>query len=40
MKNYTYTLCIVGAATVAYFFPEYWTGINGFQLKELIMPLL
>lgn len=40
MKNYTYTFCIVVAATVAYFFPEYFTEINGFQLKELIIPLL
>jgi BASS family bile acid:Na+ symporter len=40
MKNYAYTLCIVIAATVAYFFPQYFTEINGFKLKELIIPLL
>ena len=40
MKNYAYTLCIIIAATVAYFFPQYFTEINGFKLKELIIPLL
>lgn len=40
MKNYLYTLSIVVAATVAYFFPEYFISIGDFQLKELIIPLL
>lgn len=40
MKNLYFTLAIVVAATVAFFFPQYFTEINGFQLKELIIPLL
>lgn len=40
MKNLYFTLAIVVAATIAFFFPEYFTEINGFQLKELIIPLL
>ena len=40
MKNYIYTLCLIAAVSVAYFFPQYFIQINGFQLKELIIPLL
>ncbi|MES2517983.1 MAG: bile acid:sodium symporter family protein [Bacteroidota bacterium] len=40
MKNYFYTLSIIVGATIAYFFPEYFTSIGDFQLKELIIPLL
>lgn len=40
MKNYAYTLCLIAAVSIAYFFPQYFIEINGFQLKELIIPLL
>jgi BASS family bile acid:Na+ symporter len=40
MKNYLYTLFIIVAALIAYNFPQYFIEINGFQLKELIIPLL
>ena len=40
MKNYIYTLCLIAAVSVAYFFPQYFIQINGFPLKELIIPLL
>ena len=40
MKNYLYTLSIIVAASIAYFFPEYFISIGDFQLKELIIPLL
>jgi len=40
MKNYAYTLCLIVAVSIAYFFPQYFIEINGFQLKELIIPLL
>ncbi|PWK29375.1 BASS family bile acid:Na+ symporter [Arcicella aurantiaca] len=40
MKNYLYTFSIIVAATVAYFFPQYFISIGNFQLKELIIPLL
>ena len=40
MKNYLYTLSIIIAATVAMFFPQFFTQIGDFQLKTLIVPLL
>jgi BASS family bile acid:Na+ symporter len=40
MKNYLYTLSIIVAATIAYFFPQYFISVGNFQLKELIIPLL
>jgi bile acid:Na+ symporter, BASS family len=40
MKNYLYTLSIIVGASIAYFFPQYFTEINGFPLKNLITPLL
>jgi BASS family bile acid:Na+ symporter len=40
MKNYLYTLSIIIAATVAMFFPHFFTHIGEFQLKMLIVPLL
>jgi BASS family bile acid:Na+ symporter len=40
MKTYSYTLCLIAAFSIAYFFPQYFIEINGFQLKELIIPLL
>lgn len=40
MKNYLYTLAIIMAATLAMFFPAYFTQIGDFQLKTLIVPLL
>lgn len=40
MKNYLYTLSIIVAATLAMFFPQYFTQIGDFQLKTLIVPLL
>jgi BASS family bile acid:Na+ symporter len=40
MKNYAYTLLLIVAVSIAYFFPQYFIEINGFQLKELIIPLL
>jgi BASS family bile acid:Na+ symporter len=40
MRNYIYTLLLIVAVSIAYFFPQYFIEINGFQLKELIIPLL
>jgi bile acid:Na+ symporter, BASS family len=40
MKNYLYTLSIIAAASIAYCFPQYFISINGFSLRELIIPLL
>ncbi len=40
MRNYVYTLCLIAAFAIAYFFPQYFIEVNGFQLKELIIPLL
>jgi hypothetical protein len=40
MKTYLYTLSIIIAATVAYFFPQFFISFGDFQLKELIIPLL
>ncbi|WP_337045008.1 bile acid:sodium symporter family protein [Emticicia sp. 17c] len=40
MKNHLYTLCLIVAVSLAYFFPQYFIEISGFQLKELIIPLL
>ncbi len=40
MKNYLFTLAVVLAATVAVLFPQYFTEINGWPLKNLIVPLL
>lgn len=40
MRNYIYTLCLIAAVSIAYFFPQYFIEIKGFQLKELIIPLL
>lgn len=40
MKNYLFTIAVVLAATVAVLFPQYFTEINGWPLKHLIVPLL
>lgn len=40
MKNYWFTIAVVLAATVAVLFPAYFTAINGWPLKGLIVPLL
>lgn len=40
MKNYLYTLSIIVAASVAYFFPEYFIQVGDFKLSNLILPLL
>jgi BASS family bile acid:Na+ symporter len=40
MKNYLYTLSIIVAASIAYFFPEYFIQIGDFKLSNLILPLL
>jgi BASS family bile acid:Na+ symporter len=40
MKSYRFTLAVVLAAAVAVFFPEYFQQINGWPLKNLIVPLL
>jgi BASS family bile acid:Na+ symporter len=40
MKDYFFTIIIVTAALFSYNFPEYFIQVNGFQLKELIIPLL
>jgi BASS family bile acid:Na+ symporter len=40
MKNLTFTLSIIVAASIAYSFPQYFIEINGFALKGLIIPLL
>ncbi|TDB68168.1 bile acid:sodium symporter family protein [Arundinibacter roseus] len=40
MRSYLYTLSIILAATLAMFFPEPFTRIGGFELKNLIVPLL
>lgn len=40
MKNYLYTLSIIVAASIAYFFPEYFIQVGDFKLSNLILPLL
>lgn len=40
MRSYLYTLSIIVAATLAMIFPGPFTEIGGFQLKNLIVPLL
>ncbi|MFN3850737.1 MAG: bile acid:sodium symporter family protein [Spirosomataceae bacterium] len=40
MKNYLYTLSIILAASIAYFFPEYFIQVGDFKLSNLILPLL
>lgn len=40
MKSYRFTLAVVLAAAVAFFFPQYFQEINGWPLKKLIVPLL
>ena len=40
MKNYSFTIAVVLAASIAYCFPQYFIEINGFPLKKLIIPLL
>ena len=40
MKSYLYTLSIIVAATLAMIFPEHFTVLGGYQLKNLIVPLL
>jgi bile acid:Na+ symporter, BASS family len=40
MKTYAYTLSIIVSALIAYNFPQYFIEVNGFSLKELIIPLL
>jgi len=40
MKSYLYTLSIIVAATLAMFFPTFFTQVGGFALKGLIVPLL
>lgn len=40
MKNYIYTLCLIAAVSLAYIYPQYFIEVNGFQLKDLIIPLL
>jgi BASS family bile acid:Na+ symporter len=40
MRSYLYTLSIIVAATMAMLFPGPFTSIGGYQLKNLIVPLL
>lgn len=40
MKSYLFTISVVLAATVAVLFPQYFTEVNGWPLKNLIVPLL
>jgi bile acid:Na+ symporter, BASS family len=40
MKNYLYTLSIIIAASIAYFYPQYFTHIGDYKLSGLIKPLL
>ena len=40
MKKYLFTIAVVLAAAVAMIFPQYFTEINGWPLKNLIVPLL
>lgn len=40
MKNYIFTLSIIGAVILSLLFPHYFVEINGFPLKKLIIPLL
>ena len=40
MRSYLYTLSIIVAATLAMLFPGPFTNIGGFELKNLIVPLL
>lgn len=40
MKNYTYTIFIILAVIVAYFFPGLFIEAGGIKLTTLIMPML
>lgn len=40
MQNYLFTLAVVAAAALAVLFPEAFTEVNGWPLKNLIVPLL
>jgi bile acid:Na+ symporter, BASS family len=40
MKDYFFTILIVVSAIVSYHFPKYFIEVEGFALKELIIPLL
>ncbi|MBI1224232.1 MAG: bile acid:sodium symporter family protein [Bacteroidetes bacterium] len=40
MKNYLFTIVVVLAFALALFFPQFFTEVNGFQMKRLIVPLL
>jgi BASS family bile acid:Na+ symporter len=40
MKNYRFTIAVVLAATLAVLFPQYFTEVHGWPLKNLIVPLL
>ena len=39
-RGFSYTVMILAAVTVSMFYPDYFTNINGFELKILIVPLL
>jgi BASS family bile acid:Na+ symporter len=40
LKGFSYTMTILGAVTVAMFFPQWFKQVGDFQLKTLITPLL
>lgn len=40
MQNYLFTLAVIVAAVVAALFPQHFTEVNGWPLKNLIVPLL
>ncbi|MFY0606802.1 MAG: bile acid:sodium symporter family protein [Cyclobacteriaceae bacterium] len=40
LKGFSFTILIFAAVSAAMFFPEYFTEIGDFQLKQLIVPLL
>ncbi len=40
MRDYYFTIFIILAALFSYSFPQYFIEVNGFELKELIIPLL
>jgi BASS family bile acid:Na+ symporter len=40
LKGFSYTISIFAAVTIAMFYPSYFVEFNGFQLKNLIVPLL
>ncbi|MBV6439995.1 MAG: bile acid:sodium symporter family protein [Haliscomenobacteraceae bacterium CHB4] len=40
MKNYRFTIAVVISVIAAMAFPQYFTEINGYPLKRLIVPLL